>query len=265
MKNHVYFPYFEFSGIPFFSLRKIKNAGFDGVEIHLVGHKGKDSVQKCIDRAQDLGLGVTLHQAWSLDENPTHSFNKVLDMFGYLPKRGYRLEDHLGSWIKEFPATVYADRWQELDENPNWRLQTSSHFEDDHSYRMSYREMVNAVTHHNLNVTFDTQHCLEVKLNVRGVEKIPVNKDDLCLLALWDDFSDHVREIHFADCNPKLGHSRGRNVFLDTGVLPLHEFARQISQQGWSGLLVPEVSPFILLRSHSLLELRRKMDEYFET
>ena len=92
----LFIPYCALLGIPLFTtLRGAKEAGFHGVEIHLVSFRSKRDALVCRHQAASLGLATHFHQGWSLEENPTHWYNRTLNALGYLPRSGYRLADHI--------------------------------------------------------------------------------------------------------------------------------------------------------------------------
>jgi len=264
MNPKVYLPYMKLFGYSFISLARIKAAGFDGVEIHIAGYSNKERLLETIAKAHTLGLETRVHQAWSLEESPTFWFNHLLNLFGQLPRTGYTLAEHLPA--DDVPAVVYANRWGEVVGHDKWLLQTCEVFDKDGNFKTSYKEFVRVVKTHDLGVVFDTQHVLEFMLNLHGVEGLPTDKEKLLelLIKAWDDLGPYVREIHLNDSNPRLGHHKGRNVFLGTGILPLKEFVRHVKQSGWNGIVTPEMSPLKLLKPGELERLRHTVLNLFK-
>jgi sugar phosphate isomerase/epimerase len=261
MKIHL--PYITLFGVPILPLCRIQAAGFDGVEIHLINYRDTSRVSETIARATRLGLKVSVHQAWSLEESPTFWFNHLLNFLGYLPHAGYTLAGHLPAG--DLPTVVYASRWQEVTNHPNWQLQTCDILDEKQDFKISYNRFVRLVTLHKFAVVFDTQHVLEFMLNQHGVEDLPFDPKELLklLTKAWDDLGSYVREIHLNDCNPGLGHHTGRNIRLGEGILPLKEFIQYVKQSGWDGIVTPEVSPFKLIAGDELEKLHKMVVELF--
>ncbi len=111
---------------------------------------------------------------------------------------------------------------------------------------MDYKAFVEIVKKYNLPIVFDTQHILELVFGVSGVEKLVIYSDDdlnTALAEAWGELRPYVREIHFNNFVPRWGHTLGRNVFPDKGVLNLRAFARLVRSSGWEGVVTPEVTP----------------------
>lgn len=260
----IFIPYCAFLGIPLFTtLRGAKDAGFHGVEIRLVSFRSKRDALLCRYRAVLLGLATHFHQGWSLEENPTHWHNHVLNALGYLPHNGYALADHIP--LTSDPVVIYADRIAEARYYSSYWLQTCSQFARDGRYALSYIQFADAVRRHKLPVVFDTQHYLEYTLNVRGVEDLPQDRRKLfdLLAEGWQELGSFVKEIQLCDSDPRLGHTGGRNVFLGEGILPLRDFCQLVKESGWNGVVVPEVKPGHLLRPRRIGELRARVIELF--
>ncbi len=265
MKPLVFIPYMRVLGLPFVTtLRGARAAGFHGVEISLLG-MSKKAANDCRHMAQSLKLAVHFHQAWSIDENPTHWFNHLFHWLGRTQPTGYTLAEHLPD--DDLPVVVYADRWRETLGHPNWWLQTASCFNERLARRITYDDFLKVVRRHSLPVVFDTQHYLEMSLGVSGVEGFPESISVLRdrLIRGWRELGPLVKEIHLCDSDPALGHSASRNVFLGCGRLPLRDFCRFVKESGWEGVVTPEVSPaHILGRRRRLEEIRRLALQYFD-
>lgn len=271
----VLMPYISLHGLPIVAtLRRVKEAGFDGIEQHLVG-ASHHAVLATTRRAHERGLAVHLHQAWSLAENPTHWHNYVLKLAGCLPRTGYTLAEHVPFNIVEAafhdgvtwaPVVVYANRIPEVMNLRRWRrnfwIQTC--MPPGGQPQMDFAVFLTAVKMGKLKVVFDTQHALEFAGSCKGVSELPTDRGELLnrIQKLWGLLANNVNEIHLADFNPALGNTRGRNVPLGTGVLPLREFCRMVRESGWEGFVVPEVSG-MFWRTEHLHALRKQVDEFF--
>ncbi len=122
------YPYLRVFGRTAASLEAIKEAGFAGVEIHLVNYRNRrraNDLARDIKHAESLRLTVTVHQAWSLSDSPQHLFNWPLALFGYLPINSNDLKKHLGE-TKRYPVVVYADLMRQATQlsEPTLFLQT---------------------------------------------------------------------------------------------------------------------------------------------
>jgi hypothetical protein len=241
-----------------------KKAHYDGVEILLTPFTRR-RIMVYRKFAKNFGLTVHYHQAWSLSENPTLFFNHILSKVGYLPRSGYKLNEHIPASVDE-PVVIYADRYQEVRGHRNWSLQTCSVFEG-RRYKLPYRKYVEIVKEENFPVVFDIQHVLEFMLDIIGVEGLLRQKESLLelLKIAWEELGPHVNEIHLNDCDPRLGHSGGRNIFLGEGVMPLGEFCAMVKNSGWNGTITTEVAfSHLKYRLSRLTELNRRARELFK-
>lgn len=246
MRVPVLLPYIEFFGAPAFaSFETARACGFDGVEVHLQPRMIK-KVPQYRALAAKLGLTLHFHQPWNVDDNPTYLFMRLLQAFGQLPRSGYRFDDHFADVAE--PIVAYPDRAEECAGRDNCWLQTCPTYRRDGLPRVAFVDFLDIVRRNHLSVVFDTQHYLEYRLSLTGVEGLPTDRYQLGELFAegWKILGKHVREIHLVDCDPCLGHTRGRNVFPGEGVLPLHGFCEMVVASGWSGPVVPEVSPLAI-------------------
>ncbi|MDP3727298.1 MAG: TIM barrel protein [bacterium] len=261
-------PYFALWRLPAFTtIRGAKDAGFDGVEIHLAGQSQRRALA-CRAHARRLGLKVHLHQGWSIEESSSvHVWNRLMHPVGLLPRPGYRLAEHIPFGVND-PVVIYAERWRDALAHPNWWLQTCRQA----NARLRFEEFVAIVERERLPVVFDLQHYLEFRLDLRGVGGLArpgILRNFLpdvlmgYLTEGWHQLGPLVREIHLDDCDPRLGHTRGRNVPLGTGVLPVRDFCRMVKESGWDGTVVPEVQPFLLHRHRRYADLRRQVADLF--
>lgn len=243
-----------------------QNAGFEAIEF-LVTTNTNDW-WKMDEAATKMGISTTYHQSWSLEENPTHLANKVLDKMGILPKYDYSLGDLFCGVPDGRPIVVYADRVSDFsDTHHNRRYQTVSVFHGV-KYKLPWDAWVKVVRQDSMKVVFDTQHVLEYQLNLTGVEGLATYTKENFLWFLKDAWtklggSRNIEEVHWNDCRPILGHTAGRNVPLGSGVLPLREFAEFIRKDGFDGLVIPEVKPFDLLWRTPPSKLRKLVESYF--
>lgn len=253
----VFLPYIRLHGLPIVAtLREIKEAGFDGIEYHLIGSSHR-AVLRARARAHEFGLGFHMHQGWSLEENPTHWHNYLLALTGCLPRAGYTLNEHIPRSLIELgfpgsittPVVVYANRIREVMQGGRWHGQGSFWIQTcapPGGLQIDFDSFLMVVNVGRFRTVFDTQHILEFATACKGVSELSDDREKLLaqLKALWSALAKNVSEIHLADFNPALGNTRGRNVPLGTGVLPLRDFCHMVHESGWQGTVVPEVSGF---------------------
>lgn len=256
----VFLPYIELCYFPLAgTLGAIKRAGYDGVECHLVGsllnHRRVLAIRH---EAEELGLGFHAHQGWSFEENSFLPQNRILDLLGCLPHPGYTLEEHVPQKLilAHDPVVVYADRFPEILGHDGYRVQTCSVFNEAGKHKLPFPEFCASVKRHGFPVVFDTQHYLEYAAGAQGVGNLTSDPRRVLksLTEGWEYLGRYVAEIHLVDFNPTLGHARGRNVPLGTGIAPLHDFCRMVKGSGWEGTVVPEVNPLHLF--HNSVRLR---------
>lgn len=269
MAIRVLLPKLSLFGLPMgLTMRWAKAAGFAGLELLAVRMIMKH-LPRIAGWAEQLGLVLHLHQPWSLSENSTYAHNRVLSAVGYLPQDGYQINDLVPPETPQ-PLVIYADRFRDAITLSNRWIQTVSVFQRGRdgrfTYQLPYRQFVEVVLKHNLPVVFDTQHFLEYLIGVQGVEKLSSDPRLLFrqLSKGWETLRHLVREIHLNDFNPMLGHTRGRNVFPGTGIVPLAGFMQLVRRSGWQGTVVPEVAPRHLFGRHALTHLRRRVGEFIE-
>lgn len=269
-------PYVSVFGRSAASLQAIAEAGYDGAEIHLVNYPNWARVKKLaqdIKLAEQLGLTITIHQAWSLLDSPQHLFNWPLALAGYLPWDSGKLEEQIGEVLGKYPTVVYANMATNPAEcrNKNLSLQTFS-LTKNGKYVLPYDQFIDLVRKNNLRVVFDTQHVIEYDLGQRGVTNFGDQKETRWTLeSTWDELYPWVNEIHLADCN-QAGDTKGRNVPLGEGMIPLEYFGKLVSKGSeWSGRVVPEISPTIpqLFESHPqqvgrLVKVREHVERLFQ-
>lgn len=253
----VYCPYVEilWRRSPGF-LREIRRAGFDGVECHLIGRLlSPERVEALRDEAWRLGLEVAFHQGWSWETGQRNLFNRVLRPTGSLLPDGMPLARQVEN-ARSRPVVIYGNHVTAPGAR-NYLYQTASEHVHGAQYVMPYETFVEEVQRRgNVDLVFDTQHVLEWSQNVQNVAGLPTDSEHLLELVLqqWRTLRSYVSEIQLCDFDPRRGATRGRNVFLGDGIFPLDAFCAQVKQDGWDGVVTPEVA-FHHLRGPLLLRI----------
>lgn len=251
------------------AMERVRGAGFQGIEV-LCTNRFRNYYQRCRQFAEELGLTLHFHQAWSADEDPTDWKFRILERVGYLPQSGYGLGDNVPYDLTDVPTVIQADRLNEFYDHgaiaPYYWFQTDCVQDKFGQPKLSFSEFVTLVQRHKLPVVFDTQHYLEWKLGLfRDLSQIP--RDSFWILQWleegWELLGPHVKEIHLNDFDPGTG---ARNVFPGTGVLPIAAFCNLVKRSGWQGDIVPEVNPQTLFpySRKKLISLRKEVEWYFE-
>lgn len=238
--------------------RKAWKGGFDGVEVFLF-NPVEQRVEKARRLAERYELMLHFHEVCSFEEAPSSS-DRVLQLLGLSPRKDKSFIDRVPPFIHE-PVVVYANHYTEVSSQNHW-LQTISMFFENWTCKVGFPDFISGVLKGNLPIVFDTQHYLQYRLGLG--KEIPTGVGLVKLLCDgWLCFHGLVKEIHLNDFCVNKGSMMGRNVFLGGGQAPLDEFCKTVRESGWSGTIVPEVSPFHLFpyRGSRLAELRRKVDE----
>lgn len=252
MATKIFFPTLSLLGL---SLRRsldiIKSARFDGAEV-LASPANRRRSQEIRTLVRKYGLELHWHQQWSYAEN-TNWYNMIATLFGLLEPNGYSLKSALPTHSTDEPFVAYADRWQEagvLSDYCIW-LQTCTVMNNKNKHSMTFDRFREIVRTHKPRLVFDTQHYLEWRFGTYGVSGIPVDGHLIkeVLEEGWREVGAYVEEIHLNDFDPRRGDSRGRNLLLGDGVLPLESFAATVRRSDWHGTVVPEIAPWYLLRS----------------
>ena len=229
-------------GLPMqMAMNLAKESRFDGIEI-LINGWYKNHMPDYQSLAHNLGLKLHFHQAWSANEDPTDKSFLILEKIGYLPRQGYTLANHIPQEIRNEIIVVSADRINETTGDNQW-LQTDCIFTNEKPI-LSFASFVRAVNDLHLPVVFDMLHYLEYRLGIfRDYDSLTTKKSELLKLLGegWDILGPHTKEIHLCDFKPG-----ERNVLPGEGVMPLQEFGEIVMNSGWSGYVVPEVSPALL-------------------
>lgn len=244
MPMRFYMPAMSLFPLPFSTTaRLVKEAGFDGIEV-LLGPRVNAQEVRVI--ANYYKLGVHWHELWSLEDNPTHFFNRIAAALGRISKKTEPLSVQAPSDLSE-PVVCYIHRHTEipLSLREQFWLQTCSTY----GRISTYAEFVQVVKAGSFGVVFDTQHVLELKFRGAGVSDLatisPGQLQDT-LLSAWNDLGCYTKEIHLSNFVPSRGHTMGRNVFPDAGILDLAAFAGIVRSSGWSGTVTPELAPSAL-------------------
>ena len=251
------------------TLEGAEQAGFDGVEVHLIG-MGRRRILSTICQAGELGLTTTIHQGWSLTEGWQQWYNWALAATGCIPITRFKLAEHIPAGTA-FPVVVSGERFEEAENHPNWWLQTtcSLHGVQERLEHLFWDRFMPAAKSGRFGLVFDTQHFLEGAYGVRGVGYLN-RQDPLELLVQlrygWKLLGPFVKEIHLCDFDPERGHTFGRNVFPGTGILAraLQDFCHIVKESGWDGRVVPEVLNWPTSSPRQYGELRKRVVELFE-
>lgn len=244
-------------------LRFASKAGFDFVEVFLLGKWTKERVSRLIESAAMLSLELHFHEVWTTErsEKKERWMNRLLTVTGRLPSEDYRLEE----WVPENarPFVAYAERIGELRGMEDVWFQSIAQQKslDDPAPRLSCPEFLECTQKGAFPVVFDTMHFIEYVRGESGIEHSHL--DAPSILDEWQRFwsvsGPQVKEIHFNDFTGK------RNLWPGEGTAPLGEFANLAKQSGWDGCVVPEVRPKLPLPyvTRELLSLRKKVESYF--
>ncbi len=220
-----------------------KAAGFDGIEI-MSSSWTRDKFGEYIRKAEKLGMCVHAHQPWSYAEsNAPDAKAWLAEKVGYLPCGSYSLH---GCMPKErLPKIVYADRIMETQQSLDYWFQTCPvRFEGMHKIYLD--DFMHRWQENPNPICFDFQHYLEwstgTTMTPRNFLGMSPGKMEKMLVEGFEFFHPHVKEIHLTDSRPELG-LKGLNVLTGSGVLPLKEVCKHIVSMGWTGYVVPEVTP----------------------
>lgn len=245
------------------SIKEIKRAGFDGIECHLIGGlRSSKRVAQVRQEAGDLGLDVRFHLGWSWETGQRNLYNIVARPLGVLVPVGMSLSEQVRD-VGTDSVVVYGNQYNEPVRD-NYVYQTASLFVDGKMYAGFYTNFLNAAQANRLPVVFDTQHVLEWLQDQWSVAGLSSDWSTLgkMLYEQWNNLCPLVKEIHVCDFDPRLGPTRGRNLFPGDGVLPLDQFFASVRSSGWDGILTPEVAPQHLRGKDRLRMLRDKMDRF---
>ena len=240
-----------------------KSSWFDGVECHLIGHfLSTTRIIKLRKEAAELGLGIRFHQGWSWETGQRNPYNVILRILGALVPAGTSLARQVRG-VGTDPVVIYGN----LVDKPtqlNYLYQTASEHVRGRVYAMQFDRFMSVVKSRKLRIVFDTQHILEWFLNEHNMEGLFDSKTIRQIVSkLWQELYPFTGEIHLSDFNPRLGRTRGLNVFLGDGVFPLAEFCTDVRASGWNGTVVPEVAPHHLWGTDRLRILHERVVQFF--
>lgn len=259
-----FLPYMNIVGVEIpRPLHAIRAAGFDGVEIHLIGRMQVPSVvRRTISRAKSLGLEVRFHQGWGWHTGQKNAANAALWLSGSLVPPSASLSEQLTA-VCQYPTVLYGNL---LGDSvvPNALFQTMSLLSGGR-FSGNFEHFLAKVKETNASVVFDTQHVLEWSLGSPDIVGLPRTTSRLRSLisTQWNNFRLYAKEIHLCDYNPTKGKLGGRNLSLGRGIFPLADFAGMVRDSDWQGIITPEILPQYLLFPQSLHNLRKKLDELF--
>ncbi len=222
-------------------------------------------------RAERHKLGFTQHEAWWWNADGTKNpVNRALAVAGLLPRRGYRLEDHLletgksTGWLWS-PAVVYANKIHEAVW-PTSRLQTYSTRNPDGSFEMSWDDFLGFFDKNPKQIVWDPQHLLTWKLNLPGpigIKGIPMDERSVLkhLDEAWERLGRYVTEIHAVTWIPG---TQTRNANYDLGIhAPLSHIKKVLRGNMTVETVVPEVAlPFFRTKYKHLEEVRQNVLTY---
>lgn len=258
-KIEIYSPYLSIlhASLPG-TLEAISNAGFDGIECHLIGNLLREKpLAQVIDVANEQNLKIRFHQGWSWVTGQRIWQNWVLRVCGALVPSSHTFEEQT-KLVDEYPVVMYGNVARTTRKS-NYLFQSIAEFKSrkEAGYASSLQEFMDDVVAYNLPVVFDIQHILEWYYDVENVTGLPADSYKLIDTAvmLWHRLKQYVKEIHLCDFDPRLSPSSGRNLNLGRGIFPLHEFAEEVQYWGWSGIVTPEVQPAFLKEKGDLVSL----------
>lgn len=262
----LYVPYFEIHWMKLpNSLQVIKEAGFDGVEVFLIGKLlSPTRVEAVRKEACNLGLGIRFHQGWSWKSGQRNHLNWLMLLTrGGLVRQGTSLREQVEA-VGGDPVVIYGNLAREMRER-NYLYQTASLHVNGSRYAGRFNDFLDAVKELRLPVVFDVQHVLEWRLNETSVAQLPKDRDTLWILikGLWQQFLPYTKEIHLCDFNPSLGGSRGRNQYVGSGVFPTGRFTQLVQSTNWDGVVVLEVNPSQVNTPELLKKLHRELRALF--
>ena len=247
------------------SLSRIKRAGFDAAEAHLIGDlRSPECVALVRAEARDLGLMIRFHQGWSWETGQRSIHNRMLRWAGALVPEGKSLEKQLANAGTD-EVVVYGSRIDEPSRS-NYLYQTASEHVGGEEYVMPYTHFAQVAQQKRVPLVLDTQHVLEWKSNAQNVAGLLTeSRRDLleAIRSTWTWCGSLVQEIHLNDFLPSLGAQPGRNLFPGDGVFPTREFCEMVRDSGWQGVVTPETAPKHT-KGGRLRELRETVVRLFE-
>lgn len=260
--------------------QRAKQAGFTGIE-YTVFHPLHVAEYRAI--ARQHGLLLTLHQPWSYNESGGMLSNRLLSMFGILPKDSYLLGDiALQAAGENF--VVYGDRFPEVAMRkalsgtlPRFvpLFQTASAWKGfglQRKHRISYEDFIGYIVKElpHVGIVYDTVHALEHALHAPTAKLLMQYSEGELLTATKQViretrfFEGRGKEIHFNDfCG---NGTDGRCLAGDGKLTPaLRWLAGECVERGWRGPVIPEVSPMLFLfnTEANLKRVHERVDSFF--
>lgn len=144
-------------------LHRASQAGFDFVEVFLLGKWDTEKVSRAIGRAALLGLELHFHQVWTTESSQAREkrINQALTLLGLLPPNGYSLDE----WVPKNarPLVAYADRVSELSgQNGVWFQSVSEQCSPANpAPRFPRTDFLRQIRARNLPIVFYTMHYIE--------------------------------------------------------------------------------------------------------
>lgn len=134
----VFLPYMELFRRPVTpTLEEVKEAGFDGVECHLIGSlRSIHRADALREKATHLGLKVRFHQGWSWQTGQRNLFNHLLRPLGALVPVGMPLAEQVLA-ARTDPVVVYGNLVG-AQRQPNYLYQTASEHIDGRAYALPF-------------------------------------------------------------------------------------------------------------------------------
>jgi hypothetical protein len=268
-------------GLPFRQKAlRLKKAGFTGIELFLFPPLAR-RLNKYRAVAKEYGLCLSLHQPWSESEASGLSLNKKLRLIGYLPREGYRIDELTEEASGEL-FVAYCDRLDEVLEMQKsnncpvcFSFQTACVWSGEYrnrTHRLPYSDFEGQILRSAAPIVFDTFHLLEWRYGkASGANLASISPNELAeeLIRIWRQIGpDRIIEIHWNDfvASAEGGGEDGRCLPGD-GLLRegLSLLAKEIKCSGWNGMIIPELSPFLLFpyRTRTLIALRERMEQFF--
>ncbi len=273
ISNLTLFPW-SFIFAPQWLCNFVHRAGYDGVEVTMLGHWDSLRVYEWEKATKSRNLILHFHQGWSRMEAHYLIFGvkeilSVLRMFRfvpgirnripYLPPERPPLSYYPINALRAHPFVSYAERVAECRRNNHkvWFQTVATAGEWAGTFQSSYDQFVTDVTNYHLPVVFDTQHVLEFMEGRPGVEHLTHHTEKAMrekLFRAWKYLGKYTKEIHLNNFCAVTGE---RNVMPSSGQLNLRDFLQK-TQPDRNVFLVPELAPRIrkMYSNAELIKLR---------
>ncbi len=264
-------------GMPYDTAFKlIKKLGFDGVELLLTNRVIRNR-QDILYRAFQHGLETTLHRWWHGSDS-----GRILTRLRIFPKEGVRIENILPRDISK-PTVVSTYNWDERMDIDDIMIQpaptgyTRDVIPFDEMRQRLMREeiplmdwtvalgayagfnILDPMVQENVNrmasimrkhrVAFDVGHWCQYRFYP---DAMPTDQHTLLKTAVegFVDLQSQIDEIHLYDFHPSTkGGVVGINLFPGNGIFPIAEFLNCVKTLGWTGMVVWEIHPLVILKN----------------